>query len=63
VDEVIMLCKRRVVFSNIFQRNIKDLASKFTNFSTLWATLMSVYLGKQWQHATALLLPWGLMVC
>jgi len=32
---------------------MKDLASKFTNFATLWATLISVYLGKQQQHAPA----------
>jgi len=41
VDEVIVLYKGRVFFfGNIFQSNIKVLASKFTNFATLWATLM-----------------------
>ena len=53
VDEVIMLYKRRVVFQQYIPKKHKDLVSKFTNFATLWATLMSVYLGKQWQHATA----------
>ena len=40
VDEVVMLYKGRVVFQQYIPKNIKDLASKFTNFAALWATLM-----------------------
>jgi len=52
--KVTALYKGRVVFRQYIPKKHKRFVSKFTNFVTLWATLMSVYLGKQRQHATAL---------
>jgi hypothetical protein len=41
VNEMIITYKGRAVFGNIFQRNTKDLASKFTSSVTLWATMVT----------------------
>jgi len=65
VDEVIMLYKRRLVFRQCIPKKHKRFGIeiyKLCNF--LGCTYdMSMYLGKQWQNATALLLLWGLMAC
>jgi hypothetical protein len=52
MDKVIMLYTGRMIFWQYIPKEYKDLASTFTNCVTLWATLMSVHLGKQWQHST-----------
>ena len=38
VDEMIMLYKGKVVFWQYIPKKHKNLASKFTDFATLWAT-------------------------
>jgi len=65
LDEVIVLYKWRIVFRQYVPKKHKRFGIriyKLCNF--LGCTYdMSVYLGKQWHHATALLLLWGLMAC
>jgi len=52
VDEVIVLYKGRVVFRQYIPKKQK-IWHKNLQTLRLWATFMSVYLGKQRQHATA----------
>jgi len=65
VDEVIVLYKRRVVFRQYVPKKHKRFGIKiYKLFNFLGCTYdMSVYLDKQWHHATALLLLWGFMAC
>jgi len=54
VDEVIVLYKERVVFRQYIPKKHKRFGIKIYKLcNSLGHTYMSVYLGKQWQHATA----------
>jgi len=55
VDEVIVLCKGRVVFRQYIPKKHKRSGIKIYKLcdSLGYTYDMSVYLGKQWQHATA----------
>jgi len=55
VDEVIMLYKGRVVFQQYIPKKHKIFGIKICKLrdSVGYTYDMSVYLGKQWQHATA----------
>jgi hypothetical protein len=55
VDEVIMLYKGRVVFRQYMPKKRKRFGIRIYKLcdSVSYTYDMSVYLGKQWQHATA----------
>ena len=55
VDEVIVLYKGRVIFQQYSPKKRKRFGIKIDKLrnSLGYAYDMSVYLGKQWQHATA----------
>jgi hypothetical protein len=64
VDEVVMY-KWRAVFRLCVPKKHKRFGIKIYKLCNFLGCTydMSVYLGKQQQHATALLLLWGLMAC